>query len=299
MHIHPRSIAIFHPAYRSPHNLLIQFPQVDYIDSDGHPNGIHHQTVLLACQIIANNAFSSGFLYYDKLGTLPVMEKVPLDGILKGTHYYFIVDPNYRYPIVPCFEEWRFPHCGVPACWPTLHINPKSERRCALTNQATGVRSADVVPRTEERWFKVNRMSMYRQSTSTASPDMANCPNQLQLSPVIGSCFRTNLFAIVPKPSPVGTSNGQPVAQYCVHVFSRNAPRFYRSYHNMPALNLNGTRREYLFARFAWTVFTLLDTFILANVSRNIALPRRHLQGTYSSTTLPVGGQELYNSYTG
>ncbi|KAH7157842.1 hypothetical protein B0J13DRAFT_520559 [Dactylonectria estremocensis] len=300
-YMNTRSVVILHPAYDSPHNLLIQLPQVDTIDSEGHP-GIHHQTVLLACQIIANNCFTSGFLYYDQQGTMPVMREVPLDGILTGTRYYFILDrdPKYKYPIVACFSQWRFPHCGIPACWPTLRFRLNSDRRCALTNQVNGVRSAEVVPRGEEKWFNDNRMSMYGGGTSAASQRMANCRNQVYLDQIIGRCFRTNLFAIVPKPSTVGRPHeGKSGTQYCVHVFSRDAPRFYRTYHNVPVRNLDWTTREHLFARFAWTVFTLLDTFILANVPRNIAVYRRHDSGTYHCATVPMSGRDLHDIYAG
>lgn len=42
-----------HPAYEGPYDIFIVLPGLD------HPEGgIHHQTALLACAVIANNSFS-------------------------------------------------------------------------------------------------------------------------------------------------------------------------------------------------------------------------------------------------
>jgi hypothetical protein len=53
--------------------------------------GVHYQTALVACQIIANNAFTNGRLTLDQAGQQRV--DLPLDGILtKDTYYFFIGD---------------------------------------------------------------------------------------------------------------------------------------------------------------------------------------------------------------
>ena len=72
-----------HPAYEDPYDIFIILPGLD------HPEGgIHHQTALLACAVIANNSFS-GWLTEDRDGKMRV--NVPLDGILWVQDYYFQV----------------------------------------------------------------------------------------------------------------------------------------------------------------------------------------------------------------
>jgi hypothetical protein len=50
----------------------------------------HHQrTALIACQIIANNAFSTGYLTLDRAGQQRI--DTPPNGILTEKVYYFII----------------------------------------------------------------------------------------------------------------------------------------------------------------------------------------------------------------
>jgi hypothetical protein len=77
-----------HPAYEDPYDIFIVLPGLD------HPEGgIHHQTALLACAVIANNSFS-GWLTEDRDGKMRV--NVPLDGILRAQDYYFQVSNDHR-----------------------------------------------------------------------------------------------------------------------------------------------------------------------------------------------------------
>jgi hypothetical protein len=57
--------------------------------------GVHHRTALLACQIIAGNAFHNSFLALDRAGQQPV--QVMLDGVLTDTQYYFIVNGSGKH----------------------------------------------------------------------------------------------------------------------------------------------------------------------------------------------------------
>jgi len=80
-------IEFLHPGY-SAINVLLFLPRVDR-KADTATFGVYHRTALLACQIIADNAFDTGRLTLDKAGQQPV--NVPLDGILTEETYYFIV----------------------------------------------------------------------------------------------------------------------------------------------------------------------------------------------------------------
>lgn len=83
-------IIFTHPGYPEPTNILLTLPRVDRAaDSTSNSFGLHHRTALLACQIIAGNAFETGRFTLDKEGQHTV--NIPLDGILTGNAYYFIV----------------------------------------------------------------------------------------------------------------------------------------------------------------------------------------------------------------
>lgn len=79
------AIIFFHPGYDAPCNSLFTLPAADRDDNNN--KGIHHRTALLACQIIAGNAFH-GYLALSREGD---RVSVPLDGVLTGESYYFVV----------------------------------------------------------------------------------------------------------------------------------------------------------------------------------------------------------------
>ena len=55
-----------HPGY-SISNTLLSFPRVDRVEGSA-TFGVHYGTALLACQIIAGNAFDNGRLTLDEAG---------------------------------------------------------------------------------------------------------------------------------------------------------------------------------------------------------------------------------------
>jgi hypothetical protein len=84
-------ICFYHPGYHTS-NLLLTLPRVDSIALADTTTayGVHHRMALLACQIIAGNAFNDSRFALDRAGRQPV--QVPLDGVLTNNQYYFIVD---------------------------------------------------------------------------------------------------------------------------------------------------------------------------------------------------------------
>jgi hypothetical protein len=81
-------INVLHPGYNFS-NLLLAFPRFDPSDN-ATLLGVHHGTVLVASQIVANNAFS-GYLALDANGLERVEDSIGLDGILMQENYYFVV----------------------------------------------------------------------------------------------------------------------------------------------------------------------------------------------------------------
>jgi hypothetical protein len=82
------AIRFLHPGY-SIHNTLLSLPRVDRI-ANTTTFGVYHRTALLACQIIAGNAFDTSYLTLDKEGQRPV--NLLLDDILTENEYYLIVN---------------------------------------------------------------------------------------------------------------------------------------------------------------------------------------------------------------
>lgn len=79
-------ILFHHPGYPAPGNIILSLPRVD-TTPDPTIIGVHHMTALLACQVIANNAFD-GRLALDQAGQQLV--NVPMDDVLIEKAYYFI-----------------------------------------------------------------------------------------------------------------------------------------------------------------------------------------------------------------
>ena len=90
------AIRILHPGY-STSNILLSLPRVDRA-AGTTTFGVHYGTALLACQIIAGNAFT-GRLTSDQAGQLPV--QLLFDDILTKEVYYFMVGDGPSTPYYP------------------------------------------------------------------------------------------------------------------------------------------------------------------------------------------------------
>lgn len=160
-----------------------------------------------------------------------------------------------KYPVVPTFAEWAFPHGRLPAGWSETLSSSSSQRpQCALTNAYSLSERAHVLPRSDEAWFDTNTMSQYSGIDSPA--------NILPFRVDVHQYFdRKPKFAVLPK-------YGQPL----VHIFNAKgveAREATELYHNVP-VTLSGQDPAFLFARLAWTVFPLLETFLKARTPRRL-----------------------------
>lgn len=253
-------ILLRHPGYPPPADCLFLFPRVD---RQGDRVGIHHATALLACQIVANNAFE-GKLYHDREGNRPV--STPRNGVLCEDEYYFHVqappaadaaadndnpaanananpaDANvaapigpYRYPVLPRFADWKFPseksfrRLGWPSTTPQ---RPRaSEGRgdgkvCALSGALWSLEMAHLVPTNESRWYSANGISVV-----ASGFDVHSEANMVCLRSDLHKAMDDRMFAVVPKtdmfrPHPPGSvpSASEPEAMYVVHVLAEWTP---------------------------------------------------------------------------
>ncbi|KAH0829877.1 hypothetical protein FOPE_10495 [Fonsecaea pedrosoi] len=253
----PRETHFLHPGYPDDDSLLLSLPALD------SPDGIHHQTALDVCALVAGNRWD-GFFTLDKDGKL----RVPTDNMdasLHGKAYYFHVpaedsdNPGIRkdYPIVPTFTEWKFPHNTLPARWsrePTFE--PADVRRCLLSKSISLLEIAHIIPRDmfDEKWFNDNGMLRYDGIHSNR--------NIMTLKVDVHQYFdRKPKFVIVQK-------YGKMVAHFlrCRSAEEREPVELY---HNVPVA-IAEQHHCFLLARLAWTVFPLIELFLKKGVSRRL-----------------------------
>ncbi|KAF5647353.1 endoglucanase type c [Fusarium sp. NRRL 25303] len=255
-------IRFYHPGYLKPLNLLFCLPRVDYNTTEC-TFGVHYLTALTACQIVANNAFEKGYLAKDERGKDRVSDD---ESILLQRDYWFFVEGDDRYAIVPSFRDWQFPHDRLPEWWsvPTSRTSLYA-KRCAVTNTSYAFTWAHLIPREEQSWFSKNGMGLYGGGSHTIDDPH----NILPLKADLYVCFDQSVFALIPKQS--GQANGvEANSQYVLHVLDGREAEFTALYQNRPVETLVEGSREYLFARFAWSIFSFLKPFLSSGVGRRV-----------------------------
>ncbi|KAK4162842.1 hypothetical protein QBC43DRAFT_355534 [Cladorrhinum sp. PSN259] len=297
-------ICFRHPGYAN-HSLLLTLPRVDSAASIP-TYGVYHRTALLACQIIAGNAFTNSYLSLDEAGQQQV--QVPLDGVLTEDEYYFIVEGfgknspplsvafanlSALYPIVPSFQDWEFPRGRIPDWWPSVNSSP-TVASCSITNAGYAVEQAHLVPKEERVWYRENEMQVY----GVGLPDIDNEANLLPLRKDIHYAFDARWFVIVPK---MVTTDSSPQAsyQYVTHIISVSAAELWPTYHNTIVESIHSRSRAYLFARFAWAILLRVKLFVIAGEPRHVIRVARTPAGRKEYKTEHCSGAELENAYGG
>jgi hypothetical protein len=180
-----------------------------------------------------------------------------------------------QYPIVPTFANWEFPHNNLPPSWNEcdIPINPdhdvprsgtqvlSRDIRCRITAYREGTENAHLVPTSETFWFGQNEMTRY---TTTLS-SIKDPRNLFLLRSDLYSIFDSKKFAVVPKRST--PNKDKPLL--VVHSFVATVDsEITQLYHNVSLQTLSGIAKEFLFARFSWTIFPLLCIFLNRGVPR-------------------------------
>lgn len=185
-----------------------------------------------------------------------------------------------KYPIVPSFAHWQFPHENLPESWDTFDLSKLPTDRqwsrqsslteallardisCRITNHIEGTEHAHLVPRGEERWFCENGMFRYTNQQRPGTEPIDDSRNAILLRSDVHTVFDQKRFVLVPKAS-----------AFAVHVL---APGFSSElsslYHNVTLQPLAGIAVEYLLARFAWTIFTHAVNFLQQGIGRRLVV---------------------------
>lgn len=126
---------------------------------------------------------------------------------------------------------------------------------------------AHVVPVEEDEWFHAKEMSRYVLDNQRRSRAAISDVNNLMLlrSDLHTSFDAAKKFVFVPKKPEGNRSN------MATHLLSSSA-EYGPLYHNTLAYSLDPIPRAYLFARFAWAIFPLVEPFLLHQQPRFLAI---------------------------
>lgn len=270
------NISFRHPGYDDPEDILFTLPRLDSSDSQAPASGVLHGTALLACQIIANNAFD-GYLTTDRGGNQRV--SVALDGVLMDDDYWFVVPDTDVYPVVPRFQEWQFPHGHLEklAAWDPksqtieLHVDISTERpttmtttttgakppsmlppavpavpRCVLTNNPYAIQKTHIVPVAQSKWFQANSMKRYGDQQLFINTEQ----NMVPIRHDLHKLWDDHVFALVPKRAADGNGSA-----FVVHVLNMPKPplnEFANEWHNTPVQKgaLDQAGKAFLLAKY-------------------------------------------------
>ncbi|CAE7222155.1 hypothetical protein PTNB73_10458 [Pyrenophora teres f. teres] len=294
----PRQILFRHPGYDDSNNVLFKLHAIDAATVSSHDGeegtpqrpgtlalGLYAQFALDACAIFAGNRFN-GWLSTLRNPDEARDARVDAGSTLVARSYYYHLDrdndidgPDGPYRIVPNFREWRFPHENIPAHWEQLSANATAQGltfsrsnltlalqirdgSCRISGSREELQVAHIVPQAELAWWKDNSMSQYNRSSTSSMDDTANA---MLLQASLHLAFDRPRFVFVPKPS--GNDDGM---RLVLHLLEPSA-EFAHLYHNRE-LHPTDVGVEMLFARFAWTLFPLLEPFLSCNQDRRLTV---------------------------
>jgi hypothetical protein len=168
-----------------------------------------------------------------------------------------------RYPIIPSFQDWEFPHNRIPDSWPQVSTSPPTSR-CAISNFSFAIDGAHLVPQEEALWYQRNDMRRYGDAVLC---DIDNSTNIIPLKTDLHRCFDNRWIAIIPKVMKTTIPHSP---QYVTHILRREAVELWPTYQNIIVQYLDGKARPYLFARFAWAILLQVKPFITDDLSRHV-----------------------------
>ncbi|KAK7731575.1 hypothetical protein SLS53_008739 [Cytospora paraplurivora] len=153
-------------------------------------------------------------------------------------------------------------------------------RRCCVTGYKMGLNDCHLVPKNQAVWWANNEMRRY---TNSIAGELGDVANLALLRADIHNLLDNHHFGIVPKPSSSSSSSstndqdsdGNSFA-FAVHVLKDDATsrELCALYQNVAIAQagVDRARPEFLLARFAWAIFSHLQTFLYSPVRRHLAV---------------------------
>lgn len=257
-----RPISFRHPAYSPTERDLLRFPPINGPKRDG----VDYNLALISCGIVTGNTWPDGWLARKgDDGNFSLAER-PEDGILREEEYYYFAgkqEPAYKYPVIPLFHHWRFPHRILPDLWSRLVIDSGPEinaRRkdeavlardntCRITGYKAAREVAHLVPQADGHWFNSNQMRSYCAEQFDQQP-IDDTRNNLVLRRDLHYLFDQRRFVFTVKRD----KSDQP--RLVIHVLDhQRTDELIDLYHNRLLQPLSGISVELIFARLAWAIF--------------------------------------------
>lgn len=132
---------------------------------------------------------------------------------------------------------------------------------CRVTGYIEGTQYAHLVPKDEEAWWNSNGMGNYTDAIRGNAKEINSPQNGMLLRADIHKRFDDRRFVIAPKEG-----------KWLAHVIQGETPELTQLYHNITLRPLAGVCVEYVFARFAWGIFTLINKFVNQGTTRAYAI---------------------------
>jgi len=184
-------------------------------------------------------------------------------------------DPDPKYPIVPCFDEWEFDPTVIPADWiaavtsattpdatgppqtfsesaMSLAVRTRDAGCCRITGHRDVCQNAHIIPRQQLGWFITNSMITYNDTVSCPKEpkyQIDDPRNGFWCRQDVHTAMDSGMFCVVCKES-----------GFVVHFFDASAD-LGRMYHNREFRLPADACTEFMWARFAWTVLKRVHAF--------------------------------------
>ncbi|RKL20547.1 hypothetical protein BFJ72_g15020 [Fusarium proliferatum] len=252
-----KNVFFYHPGYQDGHNLLLNLPALNAA-------GIHHETARIACAIVAACNFD-GYFSTSKNG--PKIPDGP-DDILQDKKYYFCIEDDIEYPIVPSFDNFQCPH-ELPESWLDdlalieLGVYRDARQRDSgyrIIGSFLPTELAHIIPQAQSDWWQKNLMYTY--VTNADESFDAKCPdNTILLRCDMHKMWDDDRFAVLPK-----------AGGWYTHVLlNSTTTEVEQEYHNVQLQPLRGVSRYFFFCRFALAIFAK-GAFLRQRIRRNLAI---------------------------
>ncbi len=279
-------VSILHPGYKdSEENTLFTLP---CLDKKAGIVGLHFGTVAILCATLSGRF--DGYFTRERDSQRIQLE---FDELLNDGIYYYHIPGTLSYPVFPNFDHWEFPHSTLPSEYDRQAKQPSirsalasatdiaasttvtdRDRSCRLSRDADIVEKAYLAPKHKIDWFRANSMKKYNQYPSISPKAFTEDPaNAIVLRPDIHEGFDKQWFAIVRKEG-VWTAH-----------FVKRTVNIGGRYHNMRVDIHEGVSTQFLLARLAWTVFSLLRPFWQSVYNRYVFVRVRGEDGAYETKT--------------
>lgn len=155
-----------------------------------------------------------------------------------------------------------------------IYLRVHDGNLCRVTGYGDAVDKAHIVPDMESQWFDWNYMSRYIHNHLLEEGEtLLDIRNLILLRSDVHRVFDGQILAFVPKSAGQAADSSEPTAlPSLVTHFLGPTSALHRLYHNITLHELSDVCPEFLFARFAWSLFPLLTNFLSTRSTRALGM---------------------------